>query len=68
MGGSRAATTRHNSSRPPFNTNSAFKFVDPPAPGWRLGDGLPEDMKEWKQEVDNVKRRTWDLTAQENAR
>ncbi|KAJ3516423.1 hypothetical protein NLJ89_g1126 [Agrocybe chaxingu] len=61
---------RHSSSssRPPYDPQATFKFVGPPAPTWAPGDGLPNEMRQWKEEVSNTRRKTWDFTDPEIAR
>ncbi|KAF8161166.1 hypothetical protein B0H34DRAFT_840101 [Crassisporium funariophilum] len=57
---------RCKSNLPPFDHASKFKVVNPPSPEWQLGGGLPKRMKDWSEEVNYAKRKTWDFTNSEN--
>lgn len=64
-------TTRSNSSlsndRNPHNPHTTFKFTNPPAPTWKLGEGLPKGGR-WSEDVQGSSRKTWDLTCAESTR
>ncbi|KAF9529395.1 hypothetical protein CPB83DRAFT_852592 [Crepidotus variabilis] len=55
-----------------FDHRTSFKDVKPPAPGWKLGAGLDTSLSEgalqWKEDIQNSKRKTWDLTSMESMR
>lgn len=70
--GTVTGATRANSSlsndRNSYNPHTSFKFTNPPATIWKLGDGLPKGESRWNEDIQRSRRKTWDLTCPESTR